>query len=91
MSNLVHIDVVGRLKQAAEAKTAAEPALVKALLAGGAGALGGAGLGALLTHAHDEAARERARNTSFGAGVATGMAGPQIIDALHSYTHRGMP
>lgn len=84
MANVVHM-----LKQAAEAKVATDPALVKALLAGGAGALAGGGLGALLTHEHDQAARERARNTSFGAGVATGMAGPQIIDALHALAHRG--
>lgn len=83
MSKLVHIDVVSRLKQAAETKAAADPALVKALLAGGAGALLGGGL----MHAHDEAARERARNVGFGAGVATGMAGPQIVDALHGALH----
>lgn len=84
-------DVVQRLKLAAEAKVAVDPTLVKALLAGGAGALGG---GALM-HMHDaterEAARARAQNVGFGAGVATGMAGPQIIDALHSFTHRSMP
>jgi hypothetical protein len=91
MINQAHIDVVFRLKQAAEAKTAADPALVKALLTGGAGVLGGGALAAGLMHAHDEAARERARNTGFGAGVATGMAGPQIIDALHGVMHRGMP
>lgn len=88
MAAATHIDVVSRLKQAAEAKTAANPMLVKALLAGG-GVLGG---GALM-HAHDAAEREKvraqARNTGFGAGIATGMAGPQIIDALHALTHRG--
>lgn len=82
---------VQMLKHAAEAKVAVDPALVKALLAGGAGALGG---GALM-HMHDaserEAARTKAQNVGFGAGVATGMAGPQIIDALHSFTHRGSP
>lgn len=79
------------LKHAAEAKVAAVPALVKALLAGGVGALGGGAL----THMHDaserEAARAKAQNVGFGAGVATGMAGPQIVDALHSLTHRSMP
>jgi len=89
MSNLVHIDIVSRLKQAAEAKTAADPALVKALLAGGAGALAGGGVGALLAHSRDQEAIERAKNTGFGAGVATGVAGPQIIDALHGLVHRG--
>lgn len=89
MGDVIHIDIVSRLKQAAEAKTAANPMLVKALLAGGVGVLGG---GALM-HAHDQSALEQARthaqNTGFGAGVATGMAGPQIIDALHAITHRG--
>lgn len=84
-------DVVHMLKQAAEAKVATDPALVKALLAGGGGLLAG---GALM-HAHDAAEAERAKrragNVGFGAGVATGMAGPQIIDALHSLTHRGAP
>lgn len=79
------------LKHAAETKVATDPALVKALLAGTAGVVGG---GALM-HAHDvserEAARAKAQNVGFGAGVATGMAGPQIIDALHSLTHRGAP
>jgi hypothetical protein len=91
MTAIAHIDVVSRLKQAAEAKTAADPALVKALLAGGAGAIGGGMLGAHLMHARDEEARKRSRNIGFGAGVATGMAGPQIVDALHSIMHRGMP
>jgi hypothetical protein len=81
-------DVVHMLKQAAEAKVAADPALVKALLAGGGGLLAGGALGAGLEHMHDQAAKERARNTAYGAGVATGMAGPQIIDALHAITHR---
>jgi hypothetical protein len=84
-------DAVHMLKQAAEAKVAADPALVKALLAGGGGLLAG---GALM-HAHDAAQAEqekrRAGNIGFGAGVATGMAGPQIIDALHSITHRSVP
>lgn len=76
------IDVVSRLKQAAEAKIAADPALAKLLLAGGAGALLGTGIGAGLTHSHDEIARRRAKNTAFGAGVATGLAGPAIVHGL---------
>jgi alcohol dehydrogenase class IV len=87
MSDVINIDVVARLKQAAMTKAAANPALVKALLAGGAGALVGGGLGSLFTHEHDEAARERARNTAFGAGMATGLAGPRIVDALHAMQH----
>jgi hypothetical protein len=84
-------DPVHMLKQAAEGQVLANPALVKALLAGGGGLLAGGALGVGLEHMHDQAAKERARNTAFGAGVATGMAGPQIIDALHSITHRSMP
>ena len=80
-------NVVDMLKQAAASKVAADPALVKALLAGGGGLLAGGALGAGLMHSHDEDARERARNVGFGAGVATGMAGPKIIDVLHSLTH----
>lgn len=87
MSAVVNIDVLTRLKEAAEAKIAANPALVPALLAGGAGAVLGGGLGALLAHSHDEEARERARNTAFGAGVATGLASPRIIDVLHAAQH----
>lgn len=88
MSDVGHIDAVSRLKHAAEVKAAADPALVRALIGGGA-LLGGGAIGAGLMHSHDEAARERAKNTGFGAGVATGMAGPQIVDALHAVMHRG--
>lgn len=87
MADSRDIDVVTRLKQAAATKVAADPALVKALLAGGGGLLAGGALGAGLMHKHDETARNRARNVGFGAGVATGMAGPQILDVLHALTH----
>lgn len=88
-----HIHVFTRLKEAA-AKTALDnPALVKALLGGGALALAGGGIGTMLERARAEKANEEARrqgrNTSFGAGVAAGMAGPQIVDALHRFVHRG--
>lgn len=89
MSEVVHIDIITRLKQAADAKIVANPALIRTLLAGGAGLLGGGVLAAKLTHDHDAIAQERARNTAFGAGAATGLAGPQIIDALHAVVHRG--
>jgi hypothetical protein len=89
MGDVVHIDAVTRLKQAAEGLALANPALVKALLAGGAGLLGGGALGAALMHAHDEQTRKHTRDRAFGAGVATGVAGPHIIDALHSAVHRG--
>lgn len=87
MASSVHIDVVTRLKTAAAAQISANPSLAKLLLAGGAGALLGGGIGAHLTHGEDEKARLRTRNTSFGAGVATGLAGPQIIDRLYQRMH----
>lgn len=80
----IDIDAVVRLKQAAEAKIAADPALMKLLLAGGAGALLGTGVGAGLTHSHDEVARQRTKNTAFGAGIATGLAGPSIVGGLNA-------
>lgn len=84
MPSSSNIDVVSRLKQAAAAKIAADPGLAKLLLAGGAGALLGGGLGAGLTHSHDQASRERAKNTAFGAGVATGLAGPGLVSGLNA-------
>lgn len=82
-------DVRHILTAAAEAKVAADPALVKALLAGGAGVLGGGMLSAKLTHDHDEIARQHTRNTAFGAGLATGIAGPRIMDVLQGVAQRG--
>jgi len=87
MTCSVHIDALDRLKQAAEAKIAANPALAKLLLAGGAGAAVGGGLGAHLMHGRDEAARARTRNTSFGAGMAAGLAGPQLVNRLYDRMH----
>jgi hypothetical protein len=81
-------DILARIGRAAAEKVAADPALVRALLAGGGGLLAGGALAGGLVHEHDEAARRRAGNTGFGAGVATGLAGPQIIDALHAITHQ---
>lgn len=90
MSRVDHTDLIARLGRAAAEKVAAEPGLVRSLLAGGGGLLAGGALAGGLMHEHDEAARARARNVGFGAGVATGAAGPQIIDALHSISHRGL-
>jgi hypothetical protein len=89
MSAAVNTDVLARLERAAREKVAAYPALVPALLAGGAGVLAGGALASGLTHSRDEEARQRAGNVGFGAGVATGLAGPQIVDALHALQHRG--
>ena len=91
MAPVDHIDYIARLKHAAEMKVAANPALIPALLAGGAGALGGGAIAASLVHNRDVAERERVRNTAFGAGAAAGLTGPQIIDALHATMHRGNP
>lgn len=83
MSTPRDTDVVSRLKSAAMTTIASTPALAKLLLAGGAGALLGGGLGAGMAHAHDEEARQRTKNTAFGAGVATGLAGPRIVGTLN--------
>lgn len=76
--------VLQRLKRAALEKTAMDPGLSRALLAGGIGALGAGVPIALLMHAHEEAARQRARNVGFGAGVATGLAAPGVLGGLHN-------
>lgn len=75
---------VVRLKQAAEAKVAMDPGLVKLLLAGGAGALAGSGLGAHFAHARDEEEARRGKNVAFGAGVATGLASPRLVGGLNA-------
>lgn len=78
-----------QLQRLAEEKTAADPALVRSLLAGGAGAVAGAVPAALLMRAHDEATRERTRNTAFGAGLATGTVAPDLIRGLHALAQGG--
>lgn len=78
------IDALSRLKRAALEKVAANPALVPLLLGGVGGAALGAGLGAHLMHAHDESALTRSKNTAFGAGIAAGLAGPTIVNRLHT-------
>jgi hypothetical protein len=77
------IPALMRLKRAAEEKVAMDPALVRMLLAGAGGLALGGGIGAHLTHSHDEQARERTKNTAFGAGVATGLASPHLVGALN--------
>lgn len=78
------MNILRRLQRLAEEKTAADPALVRSLLAGGAGVAAGAIPAALLMRSHDQAARERARNTAFGAGLATGTVAPDLIRGLHA-------
>jgi hypothetical protein len=80
--------VLERLRQAAREKTAMDPKLM-ALLAGGAGAVGAGIPIALLMKAHENHARERSRNIGFGAGVATGLAGPHIARGLYGLTQGG--
>lgn len=84
MSTTRNTNVVDRIKSAAMTAVASDPSLVKMLLAGGAGALLGGGIGARVMHGHDEAARERTKNTAFGAGVATGLAGPGLVGNLNA-------
>jgi len=73
------------LLKAAEEKVALDPSALKMLLAGGA-AVGAPTY--LLTHAHDEREKARARNQSFGAGMATGLAGPQVLRGVLNIAQR---
>lgn len=74
-----NIALHAELLKTAEEKVALDPAMMKLLLAGG---VGGAAVGLptyALTHHHDQAEKARASNQSFGAGVASGLAGPRIL------------
>jgi hypothetical protein len=73
------------LLKTAEAKVALDPSALKMLLAGGA-AVGAPTY--LYTHARDEREKERARNRSFGAGMATGLAGPQVLRGVLNIARR---
>lgn len=84
MSTAREHNVVARLKQAAETKVAMDPGLVKLLLAGGAGALLGGGLGSHVAHKHDEETARRGKNVAFGAGMAAGLASPRIVGGLNA-------
>ncbi len=77
------------LRAIALEKVAADPNLARLLLAGGAGVAAGAIPTALIARAHEQAARERARNVGFGAGVATGLSAPSVISVLHGLTGGG--
>jgi hypothetical protein len=76
--------LLSRLRHAAREKVAMDPSLAKMLLAGGAGALTAGVPTALIMKAHADEARNRARNVGFGAGVATGLAGPHIASGLQN-------
>lgn len=77
-----NIALHAELLKEAEDKIALDPATLRMLLTGGAGAaVGGLGAG-LVTHHVDEKAKEQARNKAFGAGIATGVAAPRIMHGL---------
>jgi len=79
------------IKQAEGALASVNPATWKMLLAGGAGAIGGGSIAHLATRALDEKEREATRNNAFGAGVATGVAGPHIVRGLFNIAeNRGL-
>lgn len=78
----VETSLLTRLRAAAREKVAADPSLARTLLTGGAGALMAGVPLAMAMHAHEEAARQKARNVGFGAGVATGLVGPRVLHGL---------
>ena len=77
----LHEELLGMTR----AKIAAiDPAMLKLLGVGLGGATLG-GLGAHLATRHaDEERRLQTRNRAFGAGVAAGVAGPQVVQGLYN-------
>jgi len=70
-------------------KVALDPSTVK-MLAAGAGGMALAGVPTyLITRALNRHERERTRDRAFGAGVATGLAGPKIIQGLFNIAQGG--
>jgi hypothetical protein len=63
-------------------KVALDPSAMKMLGAGAGGALLAGVPTYLITRALNRHERERTRDRAFGAGVATGLAGPKIIQGL---------
>lgn len=74
-----HIALHAELLKEAEEKVAVDPGLAKTLLTAGAGATAAGIPMYMLMHHQAEAAREKTRNQAFGAGVASGLAGPRIL------------
>lgn len=74
-----NIALHSELLKTAEAKIAIDPAVLKMLLTGAAGGVAVGLPTYALTHHRDEMEKERAKNHSFGAGVATGLAGPRLL------------
>ena len=85
MFALENVALHAELLKAAEEKLALDPSALKMLLAGGAAASVPT---YLLTHANDEREKTRARNRSFGAGMATGLAGPQVLRGVLNIAQR---
>ncbi len=83
MSRTSDMPLLSRLRAAAREKTAMDPTLARTMLAAGGGALAAGVPIALIMKAHEDAARERARNVGFGAGAAAGLAAPHIVRGLH--------
>lgn len=67
-----------------EKSAAMDPSLIGSLKANALplAAMGGIPLTYMMTRHHDEQEKNRAKNMSYGAGVATGMAAPRIIRGL---------
>ena len=83
-----NIALHAELLKTAEEKVAIDPAVLKMLLAGAAG---GAAVGIptyALTKHFDNAAKERAKNQSFGAGVATGLSAPRLLRGTEHVVNR---
>lgn len=83
-----NIQLYSELIKEAEEKVAVDPSALKLLLAGlgGGAAIGVPGY--LLMDAHAEAVRKHTRDRAFGAGVATGLAGPKIVSGLANIAKR---
>ena len=85
-----YIPLYRELFEDAEQKIAGvmSPEMLKMLLIGGGGVAAGAIPAGLIMHHLDEAKREKTRNRAFGAGVATGFAGPHILKGLFNVAKR---
>lgn len=78
----IHMRLIKIAEERVAAMGAPMSGALKLLLAGGAGAAAGAIPAYMLTREKDEEERLKTRNRAFGAGVATGVAGPHIISGV---------
>ena len=83
-----HIALHRELLKTAEEKIALDPSLLKTLGLLGAGGALTAVPTYLVTHARDEAERQKTKNHAFGAGLATGVATPKIMRGLFNIANR---